>query len=130
MNALSKLLVKVSKRVLTRNPTNDELLQVADRVVLWRNADYITDEQVDEIANVIQEPSEAPESEDEAEPAQGSTEAESTSESASESSESASESKPLEDMTKAELLAYAQERGVEVFESWTKAEIVAAIEAA
>ena len=64
------------------------------------------------------------------EPAQESTEAESTSESASESSESASESKPLEDMTKAELLAYAQERGVEVFESWTKAEIIAAIEAA
>lgn len=50
MNALSKLLVKVSKRVLTRNPTNDELLQVADRVVLWSNANYISEQQVDEIA--------------------------------------------------------------------------------
>ena len=130
MNSLSKLLVRVAKRVLANNPTNDQMLETADRVVTWRNADYITDAQVDEIASVIQEPSEAPESVDEAEPAQESTEAESTSESASESSESASESKPLEDMTKAELLAYAQERGVEVYESWTKAEIIAAIEAA
>lgn len=123
MNALSKLLVRVAKRVLTNNPTNETMLETVDRVVTWRNADYITDEQVDEIANVIQEPSE---SVDEAEPAQGSTEAEG----ASESSEGASESKPLEDMTKAELLAYAQERGVEAYESWTKAEIIAAIDAA
>ena len=130
MNALSRLLTRVAKRVLTNNPTNDEMLSTVDRVVTWRNADYITDEQVDEIANVIQEPSESADSVDEAEPAQGSTEAESASESASESSESASESKPLEDMTKAELLAYAEERGVEVYESWTKAEIIAAIEAA
>ena len=55
MNALSKLLVKVSKRVLTRNPTNDELLQVADRVVLWSNANYITEQQVDEIAAAMPE---------------------------------------------------------------------------
>ena len=61
----------------------------------------------------------------EPEPAQESTEAESTPENAPESAE-----KPLADMTKAELLAYAQERGIEVFESWTKAEIIAAIEGA
>ena len=54
-----------------------------------------------------------------AEPAQESTDA-----------DSEQESKPLEGMTKAELLAYAQERGIEVYESWTKAEIIAAIEAA
>ena len=36
----------------------------------------------------------------------------------------------LSSMTKAELLAYAQEHGVEAYESWTKAEIIAAIEAA
>ena len=130
MNSLSKLLVRVAKRVLTNNPTNETMLSTADRVVTWRNADYITDEQVDEIANVIPEPSESVESVDEAEPAQESTDAGNASESASESSESASESKPLEDMTKAELLAYAQEHGVEVYESWTKAEIIAAIEAA
>ena len=129
MNALSKLLVKVSKRVLTRNPTNDELLQVADRVVAWRNADYITDAQVDEIANVIQEPSEAPESavipEAEQESTEAANDAESTPESASESAE-----KPLSEMTKAELLEYAAGHGVETYESWTKAEIIAAIEGA
>jgi hypothetical protein len=130
MNALSKLLVRVAKRVLANNPSNETMLSTADRVVTWRNADYITDEQVDEIANVIQEPQEPVEGVDEAEPAQESTDAENASESASESSESASESKPLEDMTKAELLEYAQEHGVEVYESWTKAEIIAAIEAA
>lgn len=64
MNALSKLLVKVSKRVLTHNPTNEELLQTADRVILWRNADYITDAQVDEIASVMpEEAAETPEQE-------------------------------------------------------------------
>lgn len=35
--------------------------------------------------------------------------------------------KPLEAMTKAELLALASERGVEAYESWTKAEITAAL---
>lgn len=33
-------------------------------------------------------------------------------------------------MTKAELLAYCSEHGIEAYESWTKAEIVAAIEGA
>ena len=125
MNALARLLTRVAKRVLTNNPTNDEMLSTADRVVNWRNADYITDEQVDEIANVIPEPSEDVESVDSAEPEQVSTEAENDAESTPESAE-----KPLEDMTKAELLAYAQERGVETSESWTKAEIIAAIGAA
>ena len=120
MNSLSKLLVRVAKRVLTNNPTNETMLETADRVVTWRNADYISDEQVDEIASVIQEPSEGAESVDEAEPAQESTDAENAPESAE---------KPLEDMTKAELLAYAQERGVEAYESWTKAEIIAALQA-
>lgn len=36
----------------------------------------------------------------------------------------------LSAMAKAELLAYAQERGIEAYESWTKAEIIAAIESA
>lgn len=36
----------------------------------------------------------------------------------------------LSTLTKAELLAYAQEHGIEAYESWTKAEIVAAIEGA
>ena len=36
----------------------------------------------------------------------------------------------LSSMTKSELLAYAQEHGVEAYESWTKAEIIAAIEGA
>lgn len=35
----------------------------------------------------------------------------------------------LSAMTKAELLSLASERGVEAYESWTKAEIIAAIEA-
>lgn len=72
MNALSKLLVKVSKRVLTRNPTNDELLQVADRVVLWSNANYITEQQVDEIAAAVPD---EPESVDEGEESELSTDA-------------------------------------------------------
>ena len=125
MNALARLLTRVAKRVLANNPTNETMLETADRVVTWRNADYITDEQVDEIANVIQEPSESVASVDEAEPAQASTEAERTPENAPESAD-----KPLTDMTKAELLSLASERGVEAYESWTKAEIIAAIEGA
>lgn len=62
---------------------------------------------------------------DEPEPEQESTDAENEPESEPESAE-----KALADMTKAELLEYAQEHGVEVYESWTKAEIIAAIEAA
>lgn len=61
MNALSKLLTKVAKRVLTRNPSNDDLLQVADRVVLWSNANYISEQQVDEIASAVPEQFEVPE---------------------------------------------------------------------
>lgn len=125
MNALARLLTRVAKRVLANNPTNETMLETADRVVTWRNADYITDEQVDEIANVIQEPSESVDSVDETEPTQESTEAESTPENAPESAE-----KPLADMTKAELLTLASERGIEAYESWTKAEIIAALEGA
>lgn len=55
MNALSKLLTKVSKRILANHPTNNDMLEVVDRVVIWRNADYISDDQVDEIATVIPE---------------------------------------------------------------------------
>ena len=85
MNALSKLLTKVAKRVLTNNPTNDEMLSTADRVVNWRNAEYISDEQVDEIANVIPETVEnvdeqesTPESADDTESAETSTDGENT----------------------------------------------------
>lgn len=56
MNALSRLLTKVSKRVLTNNPTNDDLLQTADRVVLWSNAGYISEQQVEDIASALPEP--------------------------------------------------------------------------
>ena len=125
MSALAKLLTRVAKRVLANNPTNDQMLETADRVIAWRNADYITDEQVDEITSVIQEPSDPAESEQADEPAQTSTEAESEPSAPSEQAET-----DLSAMTKAELLEYAQEHGVEVYESWTKAEIVAAIEGA
>ena len=113
MNALSKLLVKVSKRVLTRNPTNDELLQVADRVVLWSNANYISESQVDEIAAAVPE---EPES------------VEGGAEMPTEAAEGASQD--FSAMTKAELLEYCEAHGITAYESWTKAEIIAAIEGA
>lgn len=128
MNALSKLLVKVSKRVLTRNPTNDELLQVADRVVLWSNANYITEQQVDEIAAAMPEEPVAVEgagAETSAEAAEIAAEA-----AEGESTESENASRDFSGMTKAELLEYCAEHGIEAYESWTKAEIIAAIEAA
>lgn len=59
MNALSRLLTRVAKRVLSNNPTNDQMLETADRVVIWRNAEYLSDEQVEEIASAV------PESQDE-----------------------------------------------------------------
>ena len=127
MGALARLLVKVSKRVLTHNPTNEVLLQTADRVVLWRNADYITDAQVEEIAAVMPEPEPSTEPQ---EAAEGADEGEEVSTHAESEGEPESAEKPLEDMTKAELLAYAQEHGIEAYESWTKAEIIAAIEGA
>lgn len=120
MNALSKLLVKVSKRVLTRNPTNDELLQVADRVVLWSNANYISESQVDEIAAAMPEEPVAVEGAG-AETSAGAAEAE------IEAAEGASQD--FSGMTKAELLEYCEAHGIEAYESWTKAEIIAAIEA-
>lgn len=55
MNALSKLLTRVACRIIRNNPTNETLLQIADHVVLWRNADYIGDEQVNEISNSMQD---------------------------------------------------------------------------
>ena len=73
MSALARLLTRVAKRVLANNPTNDEMLSTVDRVVNWRNADYINDEQVDEIASAIQEPSEPFASVDETEPEEMST---------------------------------------------------------
>lgn len=124
MNALSKLLVKVSKRVLTRNPTNDELLQVADRVVLWSNANYITEQQVDEIAAAMPD---EPESVDDSEL---STETDESVEEGAEMPTEAPEnaSQDFSSMTKAELLEYCEAHGIEAYESWTKAEIIAAIE--
>lgn len=62
---------------------------------------------------------------DELETAQEPTDAENAPESEPESAES-----DLSDMTKAELLAYARERGVTVYDSWTKDDIITAIEEA
>jgi len=128
MSALARLLVRVSKRVLTHNPTNDELLQTADRVILWRNADYITDAQVEEIAAVMPEESEEsseptpePEPESESEP-------ESVDE--PEPAPETSTTPDYEAMTKHDLFEWAEAHGITVYESWTKAEIVAAIQAA
>ena len=117
MTALSRLLTKVAKRVLSNNPTNEQMLETADRVALWRNADYISDAQVDEIAAAMpEEPVEAEEPEPEAEHAP-----------AEESEELALD---FASMTKHDLFEWAEARGVTVYESWTKAEMIDAIEAA
>lgn len=93
-------------------------------------AGVLTDEQVAELEVLIDEyynppviASDPAESVDEPEPAQVSTEPE--------SEPSAEPEQPdLSIMTKDELLDYAANIGVEVYQSWTKAEIIAAIEAA
>ena len=53
MDALSRLLVKVAKRVITNNPSNETLLETADRVIVWHNANYINDEQIEELVSIL-----------------------------------------------------------------------------
>ena len=102
------------------------------RVYDQQAAGVLTDEQVAELEALIEahynppvSASDPAESEQADEPEEVSTEPESEPSEAPEQAET-----DLSAMTKAELLEYAQEHGVEVYESWTKAEIIAAIEAA
>jgi hypothetical protein len=68
MNALSRLLTRVAIRVMKNNPTNEVILEAADRVVTWSTAGYVSEEQIEVIANAVPEVAE-PEPVVESEPA-------------------------------------------------------------
>ncbi len=72
---------------------------------------------------------EALEGAEEGEPDEESIEPESAAESEPESAGN-TDGTDLPDMTKAELLGYCEEHGIEAYASWSKGEIIAAIEAA
>lgn len=88
------------------------------------DAGVLTDEQVAELEALIDayyNPPEPTESVDDTETEETSTDAESEPENASQD---------FSGMTKAELLEYCAGHDIEAYESWTKAEIIAAIEGA
>jgi len=135
MNALSKLLAKVAIRAIAKSTTETELLAVGDKLVVWRplileeHINAIAESMVEYVDDVVpvqamEQPEIAAEpSESDSEPVseQEGTEVQ---EDASEASEAVTE---LEGMTKSELIQYADDHGVHVLQSWTKAEIIAAI---
>lgn len=88
-----------------------------------QEAGVLTDEQVAELEVLIDEYYNPPEP---VEGAGAETSAEAA-EAAIEAAEGASQD--FSGMTKAELLEYCEAHGIEAYESWTKADIIAAIEA-
>ena len=126
MGALSRLLAKVAVRAIRNSRSNEDLYEIANQVVTWSAAGLITESHLSAIEQSMEEQIDEDVSEPTESPSDGSeTEVEpSTQDSDEMPSESLSE---LESMTKAELIEYANEHGVTVSQSWTKAEIIAAI---
>lgn len=109
---LGAFLTKVTLKAISKldQADVDECMRIAENVVAWANAGTITSEQLDELlaALPVDMAVEEPEAEPDVEP----------------------ETPDYSAMTKAELLEEAANRGVEAYESWTKAEIIAALEGA
>lgn len=101
---LGTFLTKVTLKAISKldQADVDECMRIAENVTAWANAGTITSEQLDLLLAALPVNFE----------------------------EESEEPADLEGMTKAELIEYAQSIGVEVRESWTKAEIIAAIEGA
>lgn len=101
---LGAFLTKVTLKAISKldQADVDECMRIAENVTAWANAGTITSEQLDLLLAALPVNFE----------------------------EEAEEPADLEGMTKAELIEHAQFIGVEVRESWTKAEIIAAIEGA
>ena len=99
---LGAFLTKVTLKAISKldQADVDECMRIAENVTAWANAGTITSEQLDLLLAALPVSFE----------------------------EEAEEEPDLEGMTKAELIEYAESIGVEVRESWTKAEIIAAIE--
>jgi len=107
---LGAFLTKVTLKAISKldQADVDECMRIAENVTAWANAGTITSEQLDLLLAAL-----PVDFEEEAEPT---PEAEQT------------ETPDYQSMTKAELLALADERGIEAYDSWTKAEIIAALE--
>lgn len=114
MNALSLLLKRVAKRVIASNPTPETLLETADRITAWVEAEYIGESEVGEIAAVMDDV-DAPASQPAADEGAGIDVGE-------------PEHPDLSTMTKAELLDYAEYIGLSLPSSDTKAQIIEAIQ--
>lgn len=108
---LGAFLTKITLKAISKleQADVDECMRIAENVTAWANAGTITSEQLDLLLAALPVFEEEPEPTPEAEHP---------------------ETPDYQSMTKAELLALAEERGIEVYESWTKAEIIAAIEGA
>lgn len=102
MNVLSKVLAKVAIRSIKKASTPDQLMEVANEVARWSTNGLITDYHLESIADAMEEvvPDDA----------------------------TAGETVDYSSMTKTQLLELAEQRGIEVSNSWTKAEIIAALE--
>ena len=101
---LGTFLTKVTLKAISKldGASAEECMRIAQNVNAWAEGGTITEAQLDELVAAL--PVEA------------------------ESVEDTTEDAPdLDTMTKAELIAHADDQGIEVRESWTTAEIVAAI---
>ena len=97
---LGTFLTKVTLKAISKldGASAEECMRIANNVNAWAESGTITESQLDELVAAL--PVEA---------------------------ESVEEMPDLDTMTKAELIAYAEDQGIEVRESWTKAEIISAI---
>lgn len=101
MNVLSKVLAKVAIRSIKKASTPDQLMEVANEVARWSTNGLITDYHLESIADAMEEV--VPD-------------------------EMAEETVDYSSMTKTQLLDLAEQRGIEASSSWTKSEIIAALE--
>lgn len=106
---LGTFLTKVTLKAISKldQADVDECMRIAENVTAWAGAGVVTSEQLDLLLAAL-----PVEIEEEAEPA---PEAEQP------------ETPDYQSMTKAELLTLAEERGIEAYDSWTKAEIISAL---
>lgn len=112
MGALANLIKRVTKRQFQMARTVEEVSEVLDRTVAFATGDnpYLSESDVEEIAATIPD----------VEPVE---EAETVSETVTEPEEE----QDLSKLTKSELLAICEERGIEADSSMTKAQILEAL---
>lgn len=116
MGALANLIKRVTKRQFQMARTVEEVSEVLDRTVAFATGEnpYLSESDVEEIAATIPV----------VEPV---TEVDTASETVPEPETAPDEAQDLSKLTKAELLALCEERGIEADPSMTKAQILEAL---